>query len=348
MRAILAFFALALSPIFPQPTSAAPAELGLAAPLTGEEKEFRHPAPKEVFDIVWVVDGDTVHITYHGKKEKLRLLSVDTEEKGDVGPTKPATVFGQECALWADEFFSSRAKEGEPARIGLIFPGGKERRDIYGRLLCHVVLEDGTDFNLLLVQLGKSPYFNKYGNSTICHERFVAAQKAAQKAKLGIWNPETNKPDKEGRESASRPYPELLAWWNARAQAIDNFRAKNKKDSSLWIDAEDPEALEAAIKSGKEVHVFCILDRKEYEEDDGSKTLLMRSGDKSRTLRVKLSKDVRKLHEEKLSFETMRAEFQQNYLFVRGKVVQGKRGPELVSKDPAQWSLAGPAPVMPD
>ena len=340
MHATLVFLALALPPTLP----AAP----ITAPLlTSLEEDFSHSPPKELFDILYVVDGDTVHIQYHGKKEKLRLLSVDTEEKGDVGPTKPATVFGQECAVWADEFFTKQAKEGKAPRIGLIFPDGKERRDIFGRLLCYVILEDGTNFNLMLVQLGKSPYFNKYGNSTVCHKEFVKAQKQAKKAKLGIWNPKTNKPKEEGRVSASRPYPELLAWWEARAQAIDNFRTKMAKQPKLWIDAEDPEALKRAIELGTEVNVFCILDRKEFDEKDGSKTYLMRSGDKRSTLRVIVPSKLREAHTTKLDFDALRAEFEQNYLFVKGKIVKGGRGPELHSTGPEQWSLAGPKPVMP-
>ena len=63
--------------------------------------------------------------------------------------------------------------------VGLAFPDGVEANDVYGRLLCHVILADGTDFNLKLVELGKSPYFNKYGNSRICHDEFVATQAAA-------------------------------------------------------------------------------------------------------------------------------------------------------------------------
>ncbi len=336
MRTIIASFALALP--FCLPVSAAQSKGSAVV-----EASFRHPAPTELFDITRVVDGDTVYIKYRGKEEKLRLLSVDTEEKMDVSATKPATVFGQECALWAEEFFAAQAKEGKPAQIGVIFPGGAERRDIYGRLLCHVVLADGTDFNLKLVQLGKSPYFNKYGNSLVCHEQFVEAQKAARKSQLGIWNPKTNQPAEEGRAAAHRPYEELLAWWDVRAVAIDNFRTRNAKDPLKWIDAEAPESLEAAVKSGKEVNVFCNLNRI-FDEDDGSKTFLMRSGDKRRSLRVLVAGDKFEAHAKRFDFDALQSEFKQNYLFVRGKVVQGKRGFELISVDPAQWSLAGPDP----
>jgi hypothetical protein len=80
-----------------------------------------------------------------------------------------------------------------------------EERDVYGRLLCHLILPDGRNFNLLLVELGKSPYFNKYGNDLICHQAFVDAQARARKAQKGIWDPKTNVPKTEGAPSARRP-----------------------------------------------------------------------------------------------------------------------------------------------
>ena len=128
-----------------------------------------HEPPSVLFEVKRVVDGDTIHVQRGEELEKLRLLSVDTEEVirggGFSSSSKPQTVFGTECAEWAKSFFDGLANEDGETRVGLWFPEGKEARDVYGRLLCHVVLEDGTDFNLMLLQKGKSPYFNKYGNS---------------------------------------------------------------------------------------------------------------------------------------------------------------------------------------
>src|SRR5262249_10164697 len=148
--------------------------------------------PEVTVEIVKVVDGDTLDVRLDGEVVVLRLLSVDTEEKISgrplSSPTKPQTVFGQETADWAKAFFASL---GEPARSGLAFPEGR-RRDSYGRLLCEVILPDGRDYDLLLVEQGRSPYFNKYGNSLVAHEAFLRAQAAARAAQLGIWNPATN------------------------------------------------------------------------------------------------------------------------------------------------------------
>ena len=205
-----------------------PAPACAQAPATAPAKDvaadsgWKPTVPSELFDVEKVVDGDTVHILRNGKLEKLRLSCVDTEEKfatNSTDPTKPSTVFGEECAQWAMEFFAALAKPGEKPKVGLKFAGDREERDVYGRLLCHLILPDGRNFNLLLVELGKSPYFNKYGNDLVCHELFVAAQSRARNAKRGIWDSQVNVPKTEGARSAKRPYEQLLPWWDARAEA---------------------------------------------------------------------------------------------------------------------------------
>ena len=173
-------------------------------------------APEELFDVLRVIDGDTLWIEREGQREKLRLLSVDTEEKfmeRELSPSKPSTRYGDLVTGWTQGFFTPRTPEEGPVRVGLRFPGGVEQRDVYGRLLCHVVTEEGVDFNLLLVRMGLSPT-NKYGHSRLDHERFAAFQAKAMAEKRGVWNADTNKSGKK------RPYARLLPWWEARGAAV--------------------------------------------------------------------------------------------------------------------------------
>jgi micrococcal nuclease len=307
--------------------------------------------PEQLFDVVKVVDGDTIHIMRNGKIEKLRFLSVDTEEKitGNSyhSRTKPQTVYGEECTVWAKEFFAALAEGGSPPRVGLLFPDGEEARDIYGRLLCHVILPDGRDFSLILVREGRSPYFNKYGNSRLCHFAFVAAQKHARAARLGIWNPATNQAATEGAPSVRRPYGELLPWWQARADAIDLFRERHAATPETVLDAEDPDALAAAMADEKrashEVEVFCQVDRL-FEEDSGDLTILFRATDRSRALRARIPAALRQAHEP-LDLAGRREEFRQNYMYLKGTITPGPRGFEIISRSPDQWRPAGPEPA---
>lgn len=349
LHQFLSALILATLPFLPQ--TPAPA-VGSAPPRADQASPaaaaYPPGIPRELCEIDKVVDGDTIWVKYHGQVTKLRLLCVDTEEKLAVSAgsaSKPGTVFGEACALWAQDFFAGLAKDGKPAQIGLYFPAGREQLDIYGRLLCHAILPDGRDFNLLLVEEGKSPYFNKYGNSPVAHELFVAAQERARAKHKGIWDPEVNVPKTAGAPSARRPYERLLPWWNARAIAIDQFRERERKEPERVVDAENPASVKAALERGGEVEVFGTIDRL-FDEDNGDWTLLLRSEDKKAALRVRIAKDKRALFE-KLDLANLDgAEDRQNYLWVRGKLKRGDRGPALELENAAQLRIASPEPVF--
>jgi endonuclease YncB( thermonuclease family) len=318
------------------------AALGLLA--QPQAREDAGPRPEITVEIVKVVDGDTLDVLLDGEVVPLRLLSVDTEEKLSgrplTSPTKPQTVFGEETAQWAREFFAAL---GDHPRIGLAFPEGR-RRDVYGRLLCHVLLPDGRDFNLLLVEQGRSPYFNKYGNSLVEHEAFLRAQAAAREARLGIWNPATNRARTPWAPSALRPYGELLPWWDARAAAIDAFRARAAREPEAVFSFEDAAGLERAFElcradPARRVTVFAAIERF-YDEDDGSLTALLRAGDEHTSLRAAVPAGERPALEPWLRAST--EEFRQNYLYVTGRMERNRRGLLVTGASPTGWRLADP------
>ncbi|MBI5363071.1 MAG: thermonuclease family protein [Planctomycetes bacterium] len=326
------------------PTSALQAPA--AAAVAAADRCAHEVAPKELFELERVVDGDTLYVRRNGEQQKLRLLAVDTEErlgKGHSGSaTKPQTVFGEETALWADELFAGLAKEGEKPRVGLVFPGGKEQRDTYGRLLCHVLLPDGTDYNLLLVKQGRSPYFDKYGNDELAHAAFVRAQADARKRELGIWNPKTNAATTPGEPSAIRPYAQLLPWWSARAEAVEAFRKRQSEKPGTCFHAEDKVGLARAAATGAEVEVFGEVGRT-FDEASGDLTVQLRGADKDHDVRVKIAAGARVLHAS-LDFASLEAEFHQNYVFVRGKVETDGKGFQMRSDSADRWRKAGPEP----
>jgi len=300
-------------------------------------------------EVARVVDGDTIHVNLGGKVEKLRLLCVDTEEKigsGAGSATKPQTVFGEECALWAQQYFECLGEKDavtgatKPVKVGLLFPPGRENhRDPFGRLLCHVILPDGTDFNVLLVKLGKSPYFTKYGYSEVCHDEMAAAQKTARAQKIGIWNPETNKAATPGTPSAVRPYDRLLPWWEMRAKAVAAFQARKAKDPQSIFEAESSATLCEAVKAsetGQPTLVFGEIDRL-YDEGDGSRTVLFRAAVRDEVLRVRIPKEhVAALAAAKL--DQRGEEFQQNYVTYRGRIERSGKGFTSTCTEASAWS----------
>lgn len=300
-------------------------------------------APEARAEVVRVIDGDTLEVRLEGELVTLRLLSVDTEEKisgrASSSTTKPETVFGEETAQWARAFF---AELGTDVQVGLAFPEGR-RGDAYGRLLCHVLLPDGRDFNQLLVELGKSPYFNKYGNSRVAHAAFVRAQAAARAARIGIWDPATNRAKTPGAPSAVRPYERLLPWWDARAAALEGIRARIAAGEEL-LAADDPAALRRAFERGERapalrVTVFGEIERF-YEEPDGSLTALLAPGGPETALRASVPAGDRAGLEPRLRAST--EEFRQNILSVRGQLRRNARGFVLVGTTRADWLVAEP------
>jgi micrococcal nuclease len=325
-------------------------------PLAAQAPSIRGAAA--VCPITRVVDGDTIWVKRDGKEEKLRLLCVDTEEtikKGANAAGKPQTAFGDETMHWAQQLFAGLdeadgTKDGV-THIGLAFPGGREKRDSFDRLLCHVLLPDGEDYNLRLVREGWSPYFNKYGNSELAHDAFVKAQSDARAAHRGIWDPKTNAPSTAGAPSVKRDYAPLLAWWDARAAAIGAFQARVAQHEEGLYDAEDPASIAAALawceKTGKEATLFGSLEAI-FNEADGSRTLMFRGPGKQDRLRALVAKDAWAALAP-LALESRAKDEVQNYLYVRGKLGTHARGGAGVhANEAAQWTIAEPefaAPV---
>jgi micrococcal nuclease len=143
-------------------------------------KPKRDNASGDKFDatatITDVVDGDTVRIApaIDGNDE-VRLIGMDTPETKD--PSEGIEPYGPEASSYA----SSRL-EGE--RVGLKFDA--ERTDQYGRLLAYVYTSSGGMFNEALVRNGYAQVYTVPPNDSQ-EDCFMAAQRAARVAALGIW-----------------------------------------------------------------------------------------------------------------------------------------------------------------
>jgi micrococcal nuclease len=90
-----------------------------------------------------VSDGDTFVATVKGRRERIRVIGVDTPES--VAPNRPDEPYGEEASEFAKHYL-----DGETVRLA----GDVEPRDRYGRMLAYVWLKDGTFWNALLVAEG--------------------------------------------------------------------------------------------------------------------------------------------------------------------------------------------------
>ena len=90
-----------------------------------------------------VSDGDTFVASVKGRRERVRVIGVDTPES--VAPNRPDEPYGEEASD-----FAKRYLDGATVRLA----GDAEPRDRYDRMLAYVWLADGTFWNALLAAEG--------------------------------------------------------------------------------------------------------------------------------------------------------------------------------------------------
>ena len=132
---------------------------------------------KKLYEVVKVVDGDTIDVNLDDKIERLRLIGINTPETVD--PRKAVECFGKEASEKAKSILTGKkvALENDPSQ---------DERDKYNRLLKYVFLEDGTSFNLLMIQEGYA-YEYTYDLPYKYQTEFKQAQKEAEENKAGLW-----------------------------------------------------------------------------------------------------------------------------------------------------------------
>jgi micrococcal nuclease len=121
--------------------------------------------------LVQVVDGDTVAVRWKRKVEHLRLLRVDTPERGQPGH--------DEATEFLRIFLTGKQLQLE-FEDPLTFA-----RDAYGRLLVYL-FANGENVNVEIVRAGWSRFWTKYGEGKYA-EQFEAAEEAAKTERRGLW-----------------------------------------------------------------------------------------------------------------------------------------------------------------
>jgi micrococcal nuclease len=118
--------------------------------------------------VTHVTDGDTLNVRCGARKERVRMLQIDTPERGE--------PLYEEAGDALEALIAGRSIELER---------GPEERDAHGRVLAYVYV-DGENLNLSMIRDGWSPYFDRYGAGAYPRE-FRDAERAAREAGMGIW-----------------------------------------------------------------------------------------------------------------------------------------------------------------
>lgn len=130
----------------------------------------------ELYSVTRVIDGDTIVAEIGGESETVRLIGIDAPETTG---TKPQ-CFGTEATDEAKAVLTGK-------KIRLEGDTQSGNRDQYDRLLRYVFLEDGTNFNKLMISEGFAREYTFKGLPYRYLSEFEQAQKDAKTAKRGLW-----------------------------------------------------------------------------------------------------------------------------------------------------------------
>jgi micrococcal nuclease len=148
--------------------------LSLALMMTACGNKPAAAAGRERVKVERIVDGDTLEVTMKGKKEKVRLIGVDTPETKK--PNTPVMFYGKEASAFTKKRLESKTVELE---------FDVEKMDRYDRLLAYVWIEDEL-FNRTLVQEGYARIATFPPNVKYV-DAFKQDQETARNKKKGLW-----------------------------------------------------------------------------------------------------------------------------------------------------------------
>lgn len=152
------------------------------------------------YRVLRVVDGDTIHIDYNGKDEKVRFIGLDTPETKD--PRKPIQCFGREATAKMTEF-------AENKNVRLEFDKTQGERDKYGRILAFVYSEDNKNLAYEMIRQGYGNEYTYNSNPYKYQSEFKEAARKAREENKGLWAENTCAGDaaKPADTPAPKPQP---------------------------------------------------------------------------------------------------------------------------------------------
>jgi len=127
--------------------------------------------------VIETIDGDTIDVRIGYKRQRIRLLGIDTPETKD--PRKPVQCFGREASARTDELL--------PPGTIVRLEHDIEKHDAYNRLLAYVWrASDGLFVNLDLIAGGYADILSIAPNTAHADE-LRAAMIAAKATPVGLW-----------------------------------------------------------------------------------------------------------------------------------------------------------------
>jgi micrococcal nuclease len=151
-----------------------------------------------LYEVIKVIDGDTIEVLIDGEKKTVRYIGMNTPET--VHPSKPVECFGVEASNKNKELVTGK-------KVRLV--KDISETDKYGRLLRYVYVDDNF-INLTLVQEGYA-YALSYPPDLAFSDEFKKAEQTARENKLGLWGDICNIPTENSQNfSQTIPTPPII------------------------------------------------------------------------------------------------------------------------------------------
>jgi micrococcal nuclease len=139
-----------------------------------------------------VIDGDTIEFNCNGKKEKIRIIGIDTPET--VHPRKPVECFGPEASKKMKEFALNK-------KVALKKSKTSNNRGRYGRLLRYIEI-NGKDIGAELIKQGYAFSYKKCSHDKF--KRYNQFEAEAKENAIGLWSDTCNYNDNKEIVSKSQ------------------------------------------------------------------------------------------------------------------------------------------------
>ena len=138
------------------------------------------PVAENVTEAVvnYVIDGDSLDVSFEGQEEKLRLIGIDAPERYNEDGSS------NENGRIVQEFVKQALPQGTVIYVEL----GEQQRDNYGRLLGYVYRDRGATqmLNLELLELGYCDVLTFEPNDKY-EDMFIRARNKAKQEGAGFW-----------------------------------------------------------------------------------------------------------------------------------------------------------------
>ncbi len=145
----------------------------------GDEQSAQASSTRELYEVIKVIDGDTVTIKMREKNETLRLIGIDTPETNDA--RAGVECFGAEATAYLKKIIGKR--------VAVETDSSQGERDKYKRLLVYLFAENGVHLNQKMIEDGYA-YEYTYDDDYKYQDTFKAAEAAAREGGKGLWAPD--------------------------------------------------------------------------------------------------------------------------------------------------------------